>query len=215
MPTSRILNPFKNLAWILQRLTLIGVGGGLSFMGLGATPEFAQAQSTPRSNPQFQAELPPVSQFADGTVFFNQIPQFLGAKTYDPITFTFRPKYYFTLAVPATSLVPLSRVQLKQISGNSTIEFLSGLNQAVVTGNPKIPITITQMANNPPRTNEFLLEPPIQPGQNVTLILTAVRNPTVPGVYLFGVTVYPLGEKVIGNMTGTARLQFRNPGLLF
>lgn len=186
----------------------------LGLMSISYPLHLAQAQPPATVTPQLQAELPPVSQFADGTVFFNQIPEFLGAKTYDLITFTFRPKYYFTLAVPPTSLVPLSRVELKQISGNSTIEFLPSLNQAVVKGSSN-PIAITQVANAPARTTAFLLEPAIQPGQEVTLILTAVRNPTVPGVYLFQVTVYPLGEKVISNMTGTARLQFRNPGLLF
>lgn len=211
-------NGSRNWLWTSDWLRLLLLLAGGSCVGLiwTASPlNVAQAQASHRSTArQLQAELPPVSQFADGTVFFNQIPQFLGAKTYDPITFTFRPKYYFTLAVPATSLVPLSRVQLKQISGNSTIEFLPGLNQALIKGSSS-PIAITQVPNTPARTNEFLLEPAIQSGQEVTLILTATRNPTVPGVYLFGVTVYPLGEKVIGNMTGTARLQFRNPGLLF
>ncbi|MDS3862375.1 DUF2808 domain-containing protein [Thermosynechococcaceae cyanobacterium BACA0444] len=210
-------NGSRNWAWTSDWLRLLLLLAGGSCVGLiwPAYPlNVAQAQASHPSIAQLQAELPPVSQFADGTVFFNQIPQFLGAKTYDPITFTFRPKYYFTLVVPATSLVPLSRVQFKQISGNSTIEFLPGLNQALIKGSSS-PITITQVPNTPARTNEFLLEPAIQPGQEVTLILTATRNPTVPGVYLFGVTVYPLGEKVIGNMTGTARLQFRNPGLLF
>lgn len=196
-----INNPAWQFRWLMLLVSIAGMSGGL------VLSQVASAENV------IQAELPPVSQFADGTVFFNQIPEFVGAKTYDQITFTFRPKYYFTLSVPATSQVPLSRVQLKQISGNSTIEFLPRLNQAVVKGNA--PITISQMANTSARTNEFLLEPAIQPGQDVTLILTATRNPTVPGVYLFQVTVYPLGEKVIGNMTGTARLQFRNPGLLF
>ena len=36
--------------------------------------------------------------------------------------------------------------------------------------------------------------PPIQPGQTVTVALDATANPWYGGVYLFGVTAYPEGN---------------------
>jgi hypothetical protein len=51
-------------------------------------------------------------------------------------------------------------------------------------------------------------DPPIAPGQTVTVGLRPVRNPNVGGVYLFGVTAFPAGEKVHGQFLGFGRLQF-------
>ncbi len=185
----------------LSPLSLIASSAGLLLFGIA--PGLAQVTT---------AQLPAVSQLSDGTVFFNQIPQLVGAHTYDPLAFTFSPTYFVTISVPATSLVPLQRVQLAQISGSSRIVFLPDRNQAYLPTRPRTPINLTLLPSSTAGDAEFLLDPPIQPGQEVVLVLNPYRNPTVPGVYQFAVTVYPVGEKVIGNMTGTARLQFYNPG---
>ncbi len=47
-------------------------------------------------------------------------------------------------------------------------------------------------------------DPPVTPGQTITIGLRPVQNPRISGVYLFGITVYPWGEKSHG--------QFRDLG---
>lgn len=53
-----------------------------------------------------------------------------------------------------------------------------------------------------------VFDPPVQPGQPVTVALKAKQNPTFGGVYQFGVTAYPAGERGIGQFLGYARLNF-------
>jgi hypothetical protein len=48
---------------------------------------------------------------------------------------------------------------------------------------------------------------PIEPGQRVTVQLQPKFAP-VPGIYEFGVTVYPSGDNPVGQFLGYERLQF-------
>jgi hypothetical protein len=54
--------------------------------------------------------------------------------------------------------------------------------------------------------------PPIPPGQTVTVSLRPRQNPIFSGVYLFGITAYPQGEKAYGQFLGYGRLHFYNSG---
>ncbi len=49
-------------------------------------------------------------------------------------------------------------------------------------------------------------DPPIAPGQTVTVSLQADRNPLQGGVYLFGVTAFPMGESNSGLFLGYGRV---------
>ena len=49
---------------------------------------------------------------------------------------------------------------------------------------------------------------PIPPGTTFTVRLKPKRNPDLGGVYLFGVTAFPWGEKPDGLYLGAGRLQF-------
>jgi hypothetical protein len=49
-------------------------------------------------------------------------------------------------------------------------------------------------------------DPPIAPGQTVTVSLQAHRNPQQGGVYLFGVTAFPMGERNSGLFLGCGRV---------
>jgi Protein of unknown function (DUF2808) len=55
--------------------------------------------------------------------------------------------------------------------------------------------------------------PPVQPGRKVTIALSPQRNPAYSGVYLFGVTAFPTGEKSHGQFLGFGRLHFYDGGL--
>jgi hypothetical protein len=54
-----------------------------------------------------------------------------------------------------------------------------------------------------------VFEPAIAPGKTVTVALRPVQNPNFPGVYLFGVTAFPPGEKVHGQFLGFGRFAIR------
>lgn len=45
-------------------------------------------------------------------------------------------------------------------------------------------------------------DPPVTPGQTITIGLRPVQNPWISGVYLFGVTANPRGEKSHGQFRG-------------
>nr|WP_199755917.1 DUF2808 domain-containing protein [Chroococcidiopsis cubana] len=47
----------------------------------------------------------------------------------------------------------------------------------------------------------------MSPGTTVTVALRAKRNPS-GGIYLFGVTAFPTGEKSSGQFLGYGRLHF-------
>ena len=55
-------------------------------------------------------------------------------------------------------------------------------------------------------------DPPVAPGNTVTIALEPERNPRRSGVYLFGVTAYPSGEKTYGQFLGYGRLHFYDRG---
>jgi hypothetical protein len=58
------------------------------------------------------------------------------------------------------------------------------------------------------RTISLTFESPVPPGKTVTIGLKPSQNPAFSGVYLFGVTVYPSGEKPREQFLGYGRLQF-------
>jgi len=54
-------------------------------------------------------------------------------------------------------------------------------------------------------------DPPVTPGKR-SIGLRPVRNLRFSGVYLFGVTAYPVGEKSHGQFLGFGRLHFYGGG---
>ncbi|WP_157723268.1 DUF2808 domain-containing protein, partial [Salmonella enterica] len=61
------------------------------------------------------------------------------------------------------------------------------------------------------KTVSLTFDPPLSPGQIITIALKPVQNPQISGVYLFGVTAFPPGEKAHGQFLGYGRLQFYSP----
>ena len=60
---------------------------------------------------------------------------------------------------------------------------------------------------NKPGEATIAFDPPVSPGTTVTVALRAKRNPS-GGVYLFGVTAFPAGERSWGQFLGYGRLHF-------
>lgn len=104
---------------------------------------------------------------------------------------------------------------IQQREGSETIRFTLEKTLAF-QGNPDdrgdaIPV---EKAVIDPENQEISihLATPTPPGKTVTIGLKAIQNPDFGGVYLFGVTAFPAGEKARGLYLGVGRFQIYQNG---
>lgn len=150
-------------------------------------------------------------QLSDGTVYFVQPPQLVRATpTFrEPYAFS---TYLFTLKVPENAGEPLQKVTIAQQAQVETIDFDLGRSYAFIGNRDRGPaVNVVAAANPDNRAITITFNPPVPAGQTVTVGLQA-RNPSFGGIYLFGVTAFPPGEKSFGQFLGYGRLQFTPPG---
>lgn len=148
-------------------------------------------------------------QLANGTVYFNHPPRLVGARTTEKSIRIWGAKYDFTLSVPADAGEPLQRVAIAQREGVDNIRFRLKDTQAFIGERRQQSINLGAVTfNQATQTVSVTFNPPVPPGQTVTIRLVPRRNPDISGVYLFGVTALPAGEKVSGQFLGFGRLQF-------
>ncbi|MGI0490277.1 DUF2808 domain-containing protein [Alkalinema pantanalense CENA528] len=150
-------------------------------------------------------------QLQDGTVYFNQPPRLVDAITTSTIANDWTATYYFTIALPAKAGESLQKVTITQAEGIDRINFSTEQIAAFVGQPPQLgqPLTISnRQIDRPSRTVTIGFDPAIPPGQTVTIALDPQRNPFSEGVYLFGVTAYPQGEKSHGQFLGYGRFHF-------
>ncbi len=153
-------------------------------------------------------------QVRDGTVYFNYAPRLLGVASTDPGTWAWGAYYYFRLSLPEQAGEPLARVEITQQQGFDTVEFNLQQTEAFegVTDRAAAPRFQlgTVSRDRTTRTIAISFDPPIPPGKTLTISLRPQRNPNVAGVYLFGVTAFPQGEKAHGQFLGYGRFHFYN-----
>lgn len=91
---------------------------------------------------------------------------------------------------------------------SSTISFEGTLNR------PGQPFSI-QNINLDPDVPALVVgfDPPIPPGKTVTIQLYPVRNPTIAGTYLYGVTAFPTGKKPFGQYLGVGQIRIYDSNL--
>jgi hypothetical protein len=145
--------------------------------------------------------------FADGTVQFAGVPRLGKVTTTDNQAYAWGAKYLFTLQIPADASEPLGRVMLQQTEGVDEVEFNLKGTFAYLNGDRHQSTTV-EATQAKPDTLELTFNPPISPGTTVTIGLQPYANPRTGGVYLFGVTTAPAGEKVRSQFIGSGRLQF-------
>lgn len=152
---------------------------------------------------------------ANGTVSFVQPPRLLAATTPYTDTNVWRPTYYFTIDLPPTADEPLESVTFFQVEGTTRIRFAQE-NSFAFEGTrdrrgPKL--TLKSLKSDPKATEVTVtFDPPVPPGKTVTIGLRPTQNPSYGGVYLFGVTAFPPGERAAGQFLGYGRLQFYQDG---
>jgi len=150
-------------------------------------------------------------QLADGTVYFNHPPRLLGARTTEKNVRALGSKYYFTLSVPADAGESLQRVTIAQRESPDDLRFDLEDTLAFIDEDRDQQVALGEVTSNKGRSVvSVTFNPPIPPGKTVTVRLEPRRNPDIGGVYLFGVTAFPQGEKSRGQFLGFGRLHFYN-----
>ncbi len=148
-------------------------------------------------------------QLADGTVYFNHPPRLLDARTTEKGIRAMGAKYYFRLSLAADAGEPLQQVTIAQREAPDEVRFSLEKTQAFADQDREARLPLGAVAEDEEtQTISVIFDPPVQPGKSVTIRLRPRRNPDAAGVYLFGVTAFPQGEKAYGQFLGFGRLQF-------
>ena len=150
-------------------------------------------------------------QLRDGTVSFVQQPRLIATATTIQDTNAWGATYYFTIDLPQNAGEPLQTVLFNQHEGVDNIRFdLKDTRAFVGTRcNKGESITLGSVTNDKKtRTVTVVFNPPVTPGKTITIGLRPVKNPMFSGIYLFGVTAFPQGEKSHGQFLGFGRLHF-------
>ena len=152
-------------------------------------------------------------QLQDGKTYFVQPPRLVSASSTFLTAMMTGVTYSFTLDLPENAGEALQQVTIVQASGSDRPDF-SNLKQSQVwvgktkkTGS-KIPLSSITADAKTGRI-AIVFDPPIPPGQTITLALAPIRNPSVQGTYLFGVTAFPAGSNPHGQFLGFGRFQIR------
>lgn len=148
-------------------------------------------------------------QLADGTVYFAQPPRLLKATTTFNSARAWGATYYFKLQVPNDAGEPLQQLTIRQREGFDRVRFNLRKTQAFESSDRKQKFTLGEVKQDKRnRTVSMIFNPPISAGKTVTVGLRPYHNPDIAGVYLFGVTAFPAGEKSHGQFLGFGRLHF-------
>lgn len=150
-------------------------------------------------------------QLRDGTVYFVQPPRLVKVTTTFNNAQVSGATYYFTISLPENAGEPLQRITINQHQGVDNIDFRLKKSIAFVgtrsRRGEKIQLKdVTR--DKKTRTVSMAFYPPVSPGKTITIGLKPDQNPMTGGVYLFGVTAFPVGEKSHGQFMGFGRLHF-------
>ncbi len=157
-------------------------------------------------------------QLADGTVYFTQPPRLLEAVATQSAASAWGSRYYFTIQVPENSGEPLQKLAIFQHSGSDTVRYHLAATTATLGNDrdngPQLTLaqvsqeSVSDYAGREKSALVVTFSPPVPPGQTVTIALHPKHNPQYPGVYLFGVTAFPPGDRVHPQFLGFGRLHF-------
>ena len=159
----------------------------------------------------FTAQMTQAVQLADGTVYFVQPPRLVAATTTFKEVNVWGATYYFTISLPENAGEPLQKVTITQNEGTQDIRFDLEDSRAFegTRGNRGLRLGLGGVTRErKTKTVSVTFNPPVTPGKTVTIGLRPVYNPMFSGVYLFGVTAFPPGEKSHGQFLGFGRFNF-------
>ena len=154
-------------------------------------------------------------QLRDGTVYFEQPPRLLEAVTTQNTAYVWGATYYFTVRLPENAGEPLQRVTINQHDGIEYIRLKLEDTEAFegTYGQKGADVNLAEVkSDRENRSVAIAFSPPVTPGKTVTIALYPRRNPKSGGIYQFGVTAFPPGEKSHGQFLGFGRLHFYGYG---
>ncbi|MBE9166222.1 DUF2808 domain-containing protein [Pleurocapsales cyanobacterium LEGE 06147] len=148
----------------------------------------------------------------NGRTTFERAPRLIRAATNSRQTGMPRATYHFTISVPENAGEPMQAVTISQRQGIDAIAFKTDKSRAFegdsFAGGPEIPLASIGGSQPTDGDTTVVFDPPVPPGKTVTVALQAKRNPNLAGIYLFGVTAYPVGEGSPGLYLGSRRFTF-------
>jgi hypothetical protein len=150
-------------------------------------------------------------QLRNGKTYFDRPPTLVEAETTVNSVYAWGATYYFKLRLPDNAGEPLQRVTISQFEGGDKIAFdrNESLAFAIAPSGERTKLTAAiALSESDPRQVTVDFNPPIPPGNIISIGLRPYNNPRYGGVYLFGVTAFPIGEKPHGQFLGYARLHF-------
>jgi hypothetical protein len=146
-------------------------------------------------------------QFA-GKTYFEQPPRLLGAAVTHNATYFPGAIYSFTLTVPEQAGEALGSIVIRPETSADRIRFDLETVQAYVGSGHRGERLPVQATLSDPQADGIIVtfDPPVAPGKALTVDLRARRNPSVGGVYLYGVTAFPAGPQPYGQFLGFGRI---------
>ncbi|MBW4617090.1 MAG: DUF2808 domain-containing protein [Desmonostoc vinosum HA7617-LM4] len=163
----------------------------------------------------FTAQMSQAVQLRDGKIYFVQPPSLIAATTTYKEVNAWGATYYFTINLPENAGESLQKVTITQREGVENIHYNLKDTRAFgeTRDRKKIPLTLGPVTReSKTRSVSVTFDPPVTPGQKITIGLRPIKNPSFSGVYLLGVTAFPVGEKSHGQFIGFGRLHFYGYG---
>jgi hypothetical protein len=151
----------------------------------------------------------------DGTIFFDRSPTLLDFSATFSVARAWGAKYYVSIELPAGVGEPLGSVTLQQKDGSQTIAFQLEKTFAFIgtRGGRGRALAIRSTVLDPgTNTIAVVFDPPVPPGDPVSIVFLPYRNPDFGGFYQFGIAAYPAGEKTTGLYLGVGRLAIYDAG---
>ena len=153
-------------------------------------------------------------EFPNGKVAFEKSPLLTNASTTFNSVRVRQAKYYFDLELPPDIGESLKKVVINQRQGAEEIKFRVDETKAYFGSYrdraEELSLQVSQ--DETTKAISVIFDRPISPGSKLTVRLKPRKNPRFGGVYLFGVTAFPTGEKPSGLYLGAGRLQFYQSG---
>lgn len=150
-------------------------------------------------------------QLQNGTVYFAHPPRLVETATTFNDVRVWGATYYFTVSLPEDAGEPLQRITINQREGVDYIHY-DFQNSFAFEGTRSRKHQRLQLkdatSDQKTRTVSLTFDPPVSPGKTITIALKPWQNPSFEGIYLFGVTAFPTGEKSHGQFLGFGRLHF-------
>lgn len=143
--------------------------------------------------------------------FFRKSPRLLDAFTTYNAVRVWSATYYFDLVIPTDAGASLQTVVINQRTAIDEIDFKLDKTVAYFgEHNHKQEELAIKNISQDEHTKAIKIQfsNPITPGKNFTVGLKPKRNPDTEGEYLFGVTVFPVGNNPHGLYLGPGRLYF-------